>query len=103
MSIGLQNAHPCMWCRPFLLPFSGVAPNKVVARPSNELENMRDLRTFRSRTTTSWSRAPRGWGIFVNQQIGDTLFVHGGLRPVNLDPKNCKGATGMACLENLNR
>lgn len=36
-------------------------------------------------------------------KIGDTLFVHGGLRPVNLDPKNCKGATGMACLENINR
>eukprot|EP00903_Cladosiphon_okamuranus_P006063 g5978.t1 len=39
----------------------------------------------------------------VAMKIGDTLFVHGGLRPVNLDPKNCKGATGMACLENLNR
>eukprot|EP00752_Nemacystus_decipiens_P007590 g6782.t1 len=39
----------------------------------------------------------------VAMKIGDTLFVHGGLRPVNLDPKNCNGATGMACLENLNR
>lgn len=61
-------------------------------------------------------RAPRSWwagcrvGGWINThaitgdtQIGDTLFVHGGLRPVNLDPKHCGGATGLACLENLNR
>ncbi|CAM9674337.1 unnamed protein product [Ascophyllum nodosum] len=39
----------------------------------------------------------------VAMKIGDTLFVHGGLRPSNIDPKNCRGATGMACLENINR
>ncbi|CAB1113116.1 unnamed protein product [Ectocarpus sp. CCAP 1310/34] len=39
----------------------------------------------------------------VAMKIGDTLLVHGGLRPVNFDPKSCRGATGMACLESLNR
>ena len=36
-------------------------------------------------------------------QIGDSLFVHGGLKPVNLDPRYCRGAAGLACLENINR
>lgn len=29
--------------------------------------------------------------------------MHGGLRPINLKPELCGGATGLACLENLNR
>ncbi|CAN0055284.1 unnamed protein product [Choristocarpus tenellus] len=39
----------------------------------------------------------------VVMKVGDSLFVHGGLRPQNIEPKNCNGASGMACLESLNR